>query len=91
MLSMTNLGPENGMQSGVGIVYFRMSSLPNLKGPLLRFSNVVQTVLLCHFKKFIPPKEILLGNNRKTYVARFVVFEIAYCELAIEAGIVFRC
>ena len=45
MLSTRNYGPENGVRSGVGIVYFRMSSLQNLKGPLLRFSNVVQTVI----------------------------------------------
>ena len=94
MLSTRNYGPENGVRSGVGIVYFRMSSLQNLKGPLLRFSNVVQTVIQFYssdenfsffFWKGGKQKE------KKTYVAGFVVFEITYCELAIEAGIVFLC
>lgn len=65
MLSMTNLGPENGKQSGVGIVYFRMSSLQNLKGPLLRFSNVAQTVIFFN-TKFTPPKKFFFfggGDN----------------------------
>ena len=94
MLSTKNLDPENGMQSGVGIVYFRMSSLQNLKGPLLRFSNVVQTVMSIRqfFFFFTPPKVYSYGREeKKTYVAGFVMFEITNCELAVEAGIIFRC
>jgi hypothetical protein len=86
MLSTRNYGPVNGMRSDVGIVYFRMSSLQNLKGPLLRFSNAVQTVI--QFYEFFFRKN---NKKKKKYVAGFVVFEITYCKLAIEAGIVFLC